>query len=259
MGTSFAIKAAKTGLLAPYKVAEWKTIPSVAKTAKGYWYDDYGGYVAIGYTSSVVKNPPKSFTALLKSTYKNEVGINGNPTEAGAAFAAVMAASLANGGSFTNIKPGITYFKKLYGAGNYVPVTASEATAESHATPIIIWWTYLQASEVATKLGTWKVVIPSDGHYAAYYSQAINKTAPHPAAARLWEEYLYSKVGQNLWLQGFARPIELPIMVKNHTVTKRALAALPKAPPGSLKLPTQTQLTAAEKVVASTWATVTGS
>ena len=45
-------------------------------------------------------------------------------------------------------------------------------------------------------------MIPSDASFAAYYDQAISKTAPHPAAARLWEEYLYSTTGQNLWLQG---------------------------------------------------------
>ena len=33
---------------------------------------------------------------------------------------------------------------------------------------------------------------------AGYYFQAINKDAPHPAAARLWQEFLYSDEGQNL-------------------------------------------------------------
>ncbi len=258
MGTPFAIKAADEGLLAPYKVAEWSIIPGNAKTAKGDWYADYGGYVAIGYNSATVKNPPTSFADLLKSTYKNEVGINGNPTEAGAAFAAVFAAALANGGSFSNIMPGIDYFKKLYSVGNFVPTTASESTVESGQTPIVIWWDYLQASEIGSKIKTWKVVIPSDGHYAAYYDQAINKTAPDPAAARLWEEYLYSTVGQNQWLQGYARPIELGYMVAHHTATTRALAALPKAPSGSASFPSQAQLTAAEKVVAENWASVTG-
>ena len=49
-------------------------------------------------------------------------------------------------------------------------------------------------------------MIPSDASYASYYDQAISATAPDPAAARLWEEYLYSTTGQNLWLQGFTRP-----------------------------------------------------
>jgi putative spermidine/putrescine transport system substrate-binding protein len=258
MGTSFAITAASDGLLAPYKVASWNQIPSTAKASSGDWFDDYGGYVAIGYNSKVVKDPPTSFKDLLKPEYKNQIALNGNPTQAGAAFAAVYAAALANGGSFNNIAPGVAYFKKLSSEGNFVPVTGSESTVESGQTPILIWWDYLEESEVAQKFPGWKVVIPSDGHYAAYYSQAISATAPDPAAARLWEEYLYSTIGQNLWLQGAARPIELASLIKNGTVNKKADAALPAAPSGAITFPSVAQTTAAEAVVAQQWASAIG-
>jgi putative spermidine/putrescine transport system substrate-binding protein len=258
MGTSFAITAATDGLLAPYKVASWSQIPATAKDSNGDWFDDYGGYVAIGYNSKVVKDPPTSFKDLLKPEYKNQIALNGNPTQAGAAFAAVYAAALANGGSFSNIAPGVAYFKKLSSEGNFVPVTGAENTVESGQTPILIWWDYLEESEVAQKFPGWKVVIPSDGHYAAYYSQAISATAPHPAAARLWEEYLYSTTGQNLWLQGSARPIELATMIKGGTVDKKADAALPPAPSGAIKFPSVAQTTAAEAVVSQQWASAIG-
>lgn len=259
VSTGFAVTAAKQGLITPYKVTTWKTIPTAAKTAKGNWYDDYGGYIAIGYTSTKVKHAPKTFADLLKSTYHGQVGIDGTPTQTGSAFAAVMAASLANGGTFSNIAPGIKYFQKLYSVGNFIPVKAGPSTAENGTTPIILWWDYLQASTIAAKLPTWKEVIPAKGLYAGYYTQAIAKTAPHPAAARLWEEFLFSKTGQNIWLQGKARPIELANMQKNHTATKTALKALPPVPSSTLKLPTPTQLTADGKYVASNWSTkVTG-
>jgi len=257
MGTSFAITADQDGLLAPYKVAEYSEIPATAKAHDATWYDDYGGFVAIGYDSKVVKTPPTSFADLLKPIYKNQVALDGNPAQTGSAFAAVYAAALANGGSFANIQPGITYFQKLNQAGNFVPVTATAATVESGQTPIILWWDYLQASTIATQVPGWKVVIPSDGHYAAYYSQAISATAPHPAAARLWEEYLYSTIGQNLWLQGAARPIELSVMIKGGTVDKKALAALPPAP-STLSFPTTAQLTAAQTLVSQDWPTAVG-
>ena len=258
LGTSFAISAASQGLLAPYKVQSWSDIPASAKDSNGDWFDDYGGYVSIGYNSKVVKVPPTSFKDLLKPIYKNQVALNGNPTQAGAAFAAVYAAALANGGSFSNIAPGIAYFKKLSGEGNFVPVTGSESTVESGQTPILIWWDYLEESEVAQKFPGWKVVIPTDGHYAAYYSQAISATAPDPAAARLWEEYLYSTTGQNLWLQGSARPIELATLVKDGTANKTALAALPKAPAGTITFPSVAQTTAAENLVSQDWASAIG-
>jgi len=258
MGTSFAISAAQEGLLAPYKVQSWSQIPSTAKDSNGDWFDDYGGYVAIGYNSKVVKVAPTSFKSLLNPIYKNQIALNGNPTQAGAAFAAVYAAALANGGSFSNIAPGIAYFKKLSTEGNFVPVTGGESTVESGQTPILIWWDYLEESEVAKQFPGWKVVIPTDGHYAAYYSQAISATAPDPAAARLWEEYLYSTTGQNLWLQGSARPIELATMVSNGTANKAALAALPKAPAGAITFPSVAQTTAAENLVSQDWASAIG-
>ena len=207
VGTAFGVKGDQEGILAPYQVTTWSNIPSDAKASDGTYYADYGGYVAIGYNSAKVTTPPTSFAGPLKPIYKNEVAINGNPTQASAAFSAVFASALANGGTLSNIAPGIAYFKKLHSVGNFVPVTASAATMESGQTPIAIWWDYLLASEIGPSVPGLKIVIPSDASYAAYYDQAISKYAPDPAAARLWEEYLYSTTGQNLWLEGEARPM----------------------------------------------------
>src|ERR1700744_3108931 len=255
MGTAFAVKADQSGLLAPYKVSSWSDIPSDSKATDGTYY---GGYVALGYNWAKVTDPPTSFKDLLKPEYKNMVAINGNPTQAGAAFAAVYAAALSNGGSFSNIAPGVAYFKKLKAAGNFVPVTASAATMESGQTPIIIWWDYLLASEVGPGVMGLKITIPTNRQYAAYYDQTISKTAPHPAAARLWEEYLYSTTGQNLWLEGKARPIELPTLVSDKTVNQAAYSALPPAPAGALTFPSIAQQNAAETVVSQQWPSVSG-
>jgi putative spermidine/putrescine transport system substrate-binding protein len=258
MGTAFAIKADQQHLLAKYQVAAWNDIPAAEKSTDGTWYGDYGGYVAIGYDAKKVKVPPTSFKDLAKPIYKHEVAINGNPTEASAAFSAVYAAALANGGSLSNITPGVDFFAKLKKDGNFVPVTAGPTTVQSGQTPIVVWWDYLLASEISATDPNFKIVIPSDASYAAYYDQAINADAPHPAAARLWEEYLYSVTGQNLWLQGKARPVELPTMVANGTVDKAANAALPPAPSSPLQFPTQAQESAAEGIVAKQWAAKVG-
>jgi putative spermidine/putrescine transport system substrate-binding protein len=258
VGTAFAIKGDQEGILAPYQVATWSDIPSDAKASDSTWYADYGGYVAIGYNSATVKVAPTTFKSLLNPAYKNEIAINGNPTQANAAFSAVFAAALANGGSLNNIGPGIAFFKELHTDGNFVPVAASAATMESGQTPIVIWWDYLLASEIGPSVKTLKIVIPTDGVYASYYDQAISKYAPDPAAARLWEEYLYSTAGQNLWLEGEARPIELPTLVADGTVNETAYKALPPAPPGAVTYPTQAQVAAAETTVAQQWSSVIG-
>jgi putative spermidine/putrescine transport system substrate-binding protein len=250
VGTTYA--TGNLGLWAPYKVANWSQIPSSAKDAKGRWFDDYGGYVAIGCDTKIVTTCPTSFKDLSNPIYKNEVAINNDPTSASAAFYAVWAASIANGGSFSNVQPGIDFFANLNKIGNFVP-GGTAATAAAGTTPILIWWDYLQ-NGVATSVPGWKSVIPSDGTIAAYYTQAITKDAPDPAAARLWEEFLYSSLGQNLFLQGYARPIELAAMTSNKTVNPGFLAKLPAAPKGALTLPTIAQVTTATSTVDANWA-----
>jgi putative spermidine/putrescine transport system substrate-binding protein len=258
MTTAFAIRAARMKLLARYEVTEWYDIPAAEKSAAGTWYGDYGGYIAIGYDSKTVKVPPASIKDLAKPIYKHKVGIHGNPTQTSAAFSAVYAAALANGGSLSNIRPGIAFFAHLKKIGNYVPLTAGPASVRSGRTPIVIWWDYLLASKIAATDPRFKIVIPSDASYEAYDDQAINADAPHPAAARLWEEYLYSAAGQNLWLQGTIRPVELPTMIANGTVDRAAAAMLPPAPSTPLSFPTPAQLSAAGTVVARRWRSKVG-
>ncbi|GAA0618557.1 extracellular solute-binding protein [Kutzneria viridogrisea] len=259
LGSSFALSAAAGGLLAPYKVATWKDIPDAQKDADGRWYNDYGGYISIGYDAAKVPNPPTSFADLAKPEYKGKVALNGDPTKAGAAFAGVYAAALAKGGSFDNIQPGIDFFGELHRNGNFIPVGATQATIQSGQTPITIDWDYLQVSASKTLAGKvdWKVAVPTDGHYANYYNQAISASAPHPAAARLWQEYLYSAEGQNLYLKGSARPVTLAAMQAAGTVDKTALEALPKVT-GEASFPSEKQLDAAKKVIADSWAKTVG-
>ncbi|SCD84211.1 putative spermidine/putrescine transport system substrate-binding protein [Streptomyces sp. DvalAA-14] len=260
LGNSFALSAAKQGILAPYKVATWADIPDNQKDATGLRYDDYGGYVSIGCDAKRVKVCPTTFADLLKPEYKGQVAMNGDPTKSGSAFGGVYAAALANGGSLDNIQPGLDFFGKLKKSGNYNPVQSTPATVEKGETPISIDWDYLNAgyaTEFQTKGLDWKVSIPADGQYAQYYSQAINKYAPHPAAARLWEEYLYSPEGQNLFLQGFSRPAEMTAMQTAGTLDTAAAAKLPPVT-GTATFPTPAQLVAAQTAVANGWSKAVG-
>jgi putative spermidine/putrescine transport system substrate-binding protein len=255
LGTAFAQQAAAQDLLAPYKVQTWDEIPEGQKDPDGLWFNDYGGYVSIGCNATVIATCPTSFADLLKPEYAGQVALNGNPTQAAAAFAGVWAASLANGGSLDDIGPGIDFFKQVKDAGNFNPVEITPATVQSGETPISLDWDYLNAGltpTLAEQNVTWEVNVPTDGLFGGYYSQAINKFAPHPAAARLWQEFLYSDEGQNIWLKGGARPVRLPTMQEAGTADADALAALPTVE-GSAEFPTEEQQTAAQQVVASRW------
>ena len=145
LGSSFALSAAQQGLLAPYKVAAFADIPEGQKDPKGQWYNDYGGYISIGCDAKRVKECPETFADLLQPKYKGQVALNGNPTKSGSAFGGVWAASLASGGSFDDIQPGLDFFAKLKKNGNYTPVESTPATVEKGETPISIDWDYLNA------------------------------------------------------------------------------------------------------------------
>ena len=142
----------------------------------------------------------------------------------------MFSASIANGGSLSDIGPGIDFFKRLKDAGNFLPVQATPQTIASGQTPIVIDWDYLNLAYVkefpAARIA---VSVPSDGVYGAHYCQAINATAPHPWAARLWQEFLYSDAGQLLWLKGFSHPARFTDMSRRKVDAEAPARALPSA------------------------------
>ncbi|UVJ39282.1 ABC transporter substrate-binding protein [Arthrobacter sp. CJ23] len=256
VGHDFDVQAAKQGLLAPYKVASFGKIPDSQKEATGLWYNDMGGYVSFGCDAGLVAKCPTKFSELTDPQYKGKVALTGNPAKSSSAYSAVFAAALANGGSFDNVQPGLDFFAKLKQIGNFNPVEATPATMEKGETPIAIVWDYRNAAyadDLKTKGIEWKVAIPEDGVFSLYYSQAIVKWAPHPAAARLWQEFLYSTEGQNLWLKGYARPVLLPTLIADGTVDKDSLARLPKVAQEKTSYPSEEQGQKAKSTVSDGW------
>ena len=252
-----AVALANTSLFAPYKVSTWSAIPAAQKNSSGLWYNDYGGYMAVGYSSKF--GTITSLSQLLQPKFKNAVALNGNPTAANAALNGVMMANLAEGGSASDISKGVNFFHQLKAKGNFSPVSATGATIKSGSTPVVFNWDYLNLPSYVG-VSNWKVFIPGNAVLGGYYAQAINKGAPHPAAARLWEEFLYSQAtdgGQNLWLQGGARPVEEAAMTANGSIDKAAAAKLPPVS-GSPVFLTEGQATSAATYLATNWAKAVG-
>ncbi|CAN5427827.1 extracellular solute-binding protein [soil metagenome] len=248
-------------LVAPYKVKNWADIPDNFKDAKGAWYYDYSGLMSIGYDSKVIKTAPKSIDDLLGSAYQGKVAIKGDPTQANEAASAVYLAALQSKGSADDIQPGIDFFSKLKKAGNFLAVTPTQATVASGETPVVLQWSYNNLAWGAAG-GTsgnpdYKTVILPGTALGSYYNQAINVDAPHPAAARLWEEYIYSPEVQNLYLAAGAYPATLQAMIANKTVDQKTLTTVGEPPKDFVQL-TAAQATTAGALLNSKWAAAIG-
>jgi putative spermidine/putrescine transport system substrate-binding protein len=258
IGLGLAPSAVTDGVLQPYKVSTWDTIPDAAKDADGNWYGDYYGVLSFETNTAVVKNVPKDWADLLKDEYKGQVALSGDPTQSNQAISGVWAASLASGGSLDNVQPGLDFFKQLNDKGNFVPVIAGAATVASGETPIRITWTYNGLADKDTLAGNppVEVAVPTSGRFGGMYVQAISKYAPHPNAAKLWMEYLYSDEGQLIWLKGYCNPIRYDDLVARNAIPADLAAKLPDST-GAV-LPTLDQITAATTAITAGWPTTVG-
>ncbi|MDR3669867.1 MAG: extracellular solute-binding protein [Holophaga sp.] len=231
VGLAFGPQVRADHLVAPYKVRTWSTIPASVKDADGYWYGDYYGALAFEVNTDLVKNPPRDWADLLKPEYKGKVALSGDPRVSNQAFLTVAAAAVANGGSFTNIMPGLAFFKKLNGVGNFVPIIAVPGTVASGETPITVRWDYNALSNRDKSAGNPNIgiIIPATGVVAGVYIQAISAYAPHPNAARLYQEFLYSDEGQLLWLKGYGHPVRFDDLARRKVIPAAIAAKLPPA------------------------------
>ncbi|GES45864.1 putative spermidine/putrescine transport system substrate-binding protein [Rhizobium sp. ERR 922] len=264
VGLSFGPTAKKEGLLQPYKVSTWDSIPDSAKDAEGYWYGDYYGVLSFVTNKDVVKNPPKDWADLLKPEYANTVSLAGDPRTSNQAVQAVYAAGLAAGEKDAAKigAAGLDYFAKLNKAGNFVPVIGKSASLAQGATPIVVAWDYNGLSWRDSLNGNppVDVTVPASGVIAGVYVQAISAFAPHPNAAKLWMEFLYSDEGQIGWLKGYCHPIRFNDLAKNKKVPQELLDKLPPAAAYEKAVfPTLEEQDAGKTAITTKWDSVVGS
>jgi putative spermidine/putrescine transport system substrate-binding protein len=261
VGLKFGPEGVAQGLLAPYKVQTWASIPDNVKDKDGYWYGDYYGALAFEVNADIVKNAPKDWADLLKPEYKGKFALAGDPRISNQAFLTVVAAGLSQGGSLDDVGKGLEFFAKMNKAGNLVPLIAVTGTVASGETPITIEWDYNALANRDTLAGNpnVSVVIPATGVVAGVYIQGISAYAPHPNAARLWMEFLYSDEGQLLWLKGYGHPIRYNDLAKRGVVPAELAAKLPPASAyAKVVFPSLAQQGAEGKAIAEGWDKVVG-
>ncbi|MCB0980856.1 MAG: extracellular solute-binding protein [Ilumatobacter sp.] len=245
------------GLFEPYTLSVDSEVPAGLKDADHNWSAAYYGIMAIITNTTIVPNAPTTFADLAKPEYKGLVSLNGDPRESGAAFAAVMAASFANGGSADDILPGIQFFADLKASGNLGGTDVTKETMLSGETPIAIDWSYnvpgLRADLEDAGL-TVEVNFPSDGIYGGFYGQGVIKNSPHQACSKLWLEHIFSDEGALGYLEGGAVPARIDTLVQQGIVTDAMKTNLP---PDELlsqvSFLTPNQIAAAKQVLADNW------
>lgn len=263
VGLSFGPQAKEEGLIQPYKVATWDEIPDSIKDADGYWYGDYYGVMSFMVNKDLVENTPMDWPDLLKPEYAQQVALAGDPRASNQAILGVLAAGLAAGGAPGKEagEKGLDYFKQMNEAGNFVPVIGKAGTLAQGATPIVIAWDYNALSWRDSLNGNppVDVVVPASGVLAGVYVQAISAHAPHPNAAKLWMEYLYSDEGQTAWLKGYCHPARFNAMSAAGKIPQDLLDALPPAE-GYAKayFPTLDEQAGNKEAVVSGWDAVVG-
>ena len=263
IGLAFGPAAQAEGLIQPYKVSTWDTIPEDAKDADGHWYGDYYGVMSFMVNTDLIDNVPTSFADLLKPEYAGAVALAGDPRASNQAILAVMAAGMARGAEpgQAAAQAGLEFFAELNAAGNFVPVIGKAGTLAQGTTPIVIQWDYNALSSRDTLNGNppVEVVVPSDAVLAGVYVQAISAYAPQPNAAKLWMEYLYSDEGQLGWLAGYCHPIRFNDLAARGVIPAELLEALPPAEAYEAAVfPTLEQVDANKVTVVEGWDSVVG-
>ena len=259
IGLAFGPQAKEEGLIQPYKVSTWDEIPEGAKDPDGYWYGDYYGVLSFEVNTAEVENVPQEYADLLNPEYNGQVALSGDPLTSNAAILSVWAAGLATGATGEEAaQAGLDFFRQLNEAGNFVPIDGDSRTVGIGETPILIDWSYNSIANDVALAGNpdLETVVPSQGRLAGVYVQAISAYAPHPNAAKLWMEYLYSDEGQLGWASGFCHPIRFEAMSAAGTIPEDVLAQLPSTE--GAYFPTIEEIEAARTVITEGWPEVVG-
>ncbi len=260
---SFGAQAVHQGLVQPYQVFTWSDIPAAAKDPNGYWYGDYYGVISFEVNTDVVKSLPQDWLDLLQPQYANQVALSGDPRKSDQAAQAVFAAGFSAAGAnlFNAAKAGLDFFDKLNKVGNFVPTVGDIQAVAKGTTPINLTWDYLSLAEADALAGKphIRTIVPKTGVVASLHVQAISAYAPHPNAAKLWEEYLYSDAGQLELLKGYCHPVRFDMLFQANKIPEDLLAKLP--PPSDYSgvyFPAPEAQAAYEKQISNEWDAIVG-
>lgn len=222
VGFEFGAIAKARGITRAYKPSTWAQVPDWAKDADGHWALAYTGTIAFAVNTKKVSSVPRSWKALFQGNYRVLIGEAGRAAQSNAG---ILAAAVALGGDETRLQPALAEFAKLAKAHRLVTTNVSPALMERAEADVFVMWDFnaLSYRDKIPNAADYEVLIPSDGSITSGYTTLINKNAPHPNAAMLAREYIFSDAGQINLARGNARPIRAESLKLPDEVRKKLI------------------------------------
>ena len=193
VGYAFVGQAVSEDLVQGYKTSYWDAVPDWAKVEDGKWMVAYTGVTTFLVNTDQVSKVPTSWQDIRDGDYKVALG----PLSGGNAQGAFIASTYAFGGDMTNIQPGIDFWTEMANAGRINTLDITQANFESGEIAVGVVWSF-QGIPYSKNISQYNMtaVVPSDGALQNGYASVINKYAPHPHAAALTREVMFSDEGQ---------------------------------------------------------------
>lgn len=221
VGFAFGQQAIDEDLVQGYKTSYWDSVPDWAKAEDGKWMVAYTGATTFLTNTEQVENVPTSWADIKAGDYKVALGDIGG----GTAQAAVIASAYAFGGDLNNLDPAFEFWTELAEAGRINTLDILQQNFENGEIAVGVIWSYT-AVPYKDQITQYKMeaTIPSDGSIMSGYASVINKYAPHPHAAALAREWIFSDAGQANLAKAGAIPtrtdVEIPAEIEEATFAK---------------------------------------
>lgn len=221
VGFAFGQQAIDEDLVQGYKTSYWDSVPDWAKAEDGKWMVAYTGATTFLTNTEQVENVPTSWADIKAGDYKVALGDIGG----GTAQAAVIASAYAFGGDLNNLDPAFEFWTELAEAGRINTLDILQQNFETGEIAVGVIWSYT-AVPYKDQITQYKMeaTIPSDGSIMSGYASVINKYAPHPHAAALAREWIFSDAGQANLAKAGAIPtrtdVEIPAEIEEATFAK---------------------------------------
>ena len=197
VGMGFTKQVIEEDLTQGYKTSYWDSVPDWAKGEDGKWMIAYTGATTFLSNKTLLdkdgQSVPTSWDDIKNGTYKVAIGdING-----GNAQAAVIASNFALGGDLTNLDPAFEFWAQMAKDGRINTLDITQQNFETGEVPVGVVWSFtgVPYSKDITNYEM-QATVPTDGSIQSGYASVINKYAPHPNAAALAREVMFSDEGQ---------------------------------------------------------------